>query len=80
LVTVWTTLNRPATGVAATGVGLGDGVGTAVGTVVGRVVGTTLAAGMSGAVTGEDETAGSGDDVVCGAAAGRCGRIRRHPR
>ena len=46
---------------------------TAVGTVVGRVVGTTLAAGMSGAVTGEAETAGPGDDVVAGAAAGRWG-------
>lgn len=44
--------------------GFEDGIGTDLGTVVGRVVGTTLAAGMNGAVTGEAETAGSGDDVA----------------
>jgi hypothetical protein len=43
---------------------MGDGVGAAVVTVVGRVVGTTLAAGISGAVTGDSETAGSDDDVI----------------
>ena len=46
------------------GIGFEDVVGGAVGTVVGRVVGRTLAAGMSGAVTGEAETAGSEDDLV----------------